>query len=1473
MKPQLQFLTVFRGALLTILFLLAPLRPSHAAVMEDYCSVPPSVSQTIIPNIMIAMDNSKDLGPAHVTPDPSDPTKDVYDPAQAEKYIGYFKPSACYAYGKDTSGGNLFKEELNSAASPDQSYTFNEPCPTTAPFRGSLMNWATMSKRDTMLWVLIGGNSASKQGNAHTLVSTSEDWTQSPTLPKSYAGCLFKVNNAKLDIEDESADSCTLLDATPTAIADARPLLGWGRVFAWLSQQVEQAMTAWLPERIKEPLAAAMAWLRDMDWIAPAWAGHPLAVVVTGGTLTDTDTYTVTGTVGTSLTISMTCGGSSGAGGCPNGTYTWTIAPPSWLTLSFSDSTNGKQKGVNATLSETPTVAGTDTFTATLSLSKHTSKTITIIVDISDPAPPPPPPPPPPGPGGPRGASFTVKVELIEELFIDRNDNDIWDMGEVFNLSDDRNGNGVWDGKQGVVQKFIDAVNPKARWGMLSFDKDGEALISPSGCIPAGIPEPSSFYADIQNSSQSPTRAPLAWGIFSVINYYSQGYYSPLPTEYPGYTGCNNKDPMDAVPCRKNFLLGITSGEIGDPGIPTHFFDISNTPNCSTKDNYLIQNACFGKNTDLRSDLDKTQNVTTFIVKTPGKSTPGIEATLEAAALAGGSKKVYRAETVSELYAAFESALSDILSQATSGTAVSVLTTSSRNLGSLLQAYFLPARQDGTRSVTWTGFMQNLWMDQNDTMREDTVSDRNLALSQDNVVKLFFDVQANEAKVGLFTTDSDGTGGSLSTCTPVATQPFTALKPIFEAGQKLAQRLPSTRQIFTASRVYHGTTETTTGCAGLNCFTTTGITPVLTTALAAETAPSSYTAENIVRYVRGECLEGGAADDTPCGATVNPLFRDRRITVDGDLRVWKLGDIVNATPKTLANTPLNSYHVDYGDLSYYQYVTNSAYKERAAVSFVGANDGMVHAFRIGYLEDRNLSDPSVKAAYSDSYGTTASLNVGEEMWAYIPYNAFPYLKYLADPEYCHIYFNDLSVKLFDASTGGASGDPRPPDGTSWKSILVGGMRFGGACDGGLAPAPPLAGVNVGFSAYYAIDVTDPENPIPLWEFSAPDLGYATTAPGIVRTGDREQNGNWYVVVGSGSTQLPGGLTDAGRDRTGQLFFIDLRDGHLQRTVSLTGDAIVGDILSVDADKEYRSEKIYFGTSHQVATTATNPLGWAGTLSTVAIPETTPVESSTTLTLTTLFEGNYPIVASPDAAVDGQKVWVFAGSGKYHSDLDEADTQEQIFLGMVDPNTPLPTALTTADLTDRTNVSTAGTIAATTEVCLYDAATNTFDFKDVVTEITPTGAAISPAEVGWYIRLTGGERVITKPVAVGGLVDFLSYVPNPDVCEYAGSTSLYAVGYTTGVAPATVALLTPDVVTDASGNVVTDPVPGGSVVLQPDSFLGKGAPPPGEGIIISQPGEGEDTLTKHIQLGTVAIANPKNQPPIPVSSQIQHWLKK
>jgi type IV pilus assembly protein PilY1 len=1070
-----------------------------------------------------------------------------------------------------------------------------------------------------------------------------------------------------------------------------------------------------------------------------------------------------------------------------------------------------------------------------------------------------------------RTKSIPVKVGIFEETLVnpDPNGNDIWDEGEppwvdIHNGPNEigGSGNGVWDGKQGLFQKFWDTNTPKARWGMTKFVNTTSAGVTTgtprvATCVPAA--PVGSWYTNIQNATAA-TTAPLATGLYEAIKYYDFN---------GGFSGCTNSDPIDdTIPCRKNFILVLSSGNDVDGTA----LDAGST-GCSQSDP-LVKNACVGFNSDLRAP-DGTQNVYTYVVNTMGTNAANNLILADAADAGGGT--YYEATNAATLATQLTRALDDITAHAASGTAVSVLTTSSRGIGSMVQAYFLPVRSDGGRDIKWTGYTQDLWIDPQDNLREDTINSLQLDISndlgnQDRVVKLFFDTETNETKVARFTTLADGSGGSLEGCAAEYIELFSATNYLWEAGQKLALKNPADRILMTSKKVIHGSTTTTITD---NNFHVDNV-ATLSTAL----NPETLTATEIIEYVRGVDKE-----------TAEPAkFRDRRLTVGGSLQVWKLGDVISSTPKVFANTPGNTYHIDYGDSSYFSYITSPDYKERSSFAFVGANDGVLHAFKVGYLQDTGLTD-TIKGIFTNIKDETPIDEIGQEMWGFIPFNAFPYLQYLANLDYCHIYFNDLSVRIVDASVGNESADMTAfPTATkeleSWRSILVGGMRFGGACDSSVTPTPALPMAGGGYSSYYAIDITDPDDPQPLWEFSNPDMGYATTFPSIVRTGDKDDNGNWYVAIGSGSSKLPKSTVDMDRTTEGYVYLLDLKSGALVKKVGLGHNAIVSDIVAIDSQKDANVDTLYFGTSYPNGLTGDLTI-WGGKQMSLNVAGNVAGLCGSTLVdrsaadcganLKVIFDGAFPFTASPDVARDPSgNIWLYAGAGKYVSDIDEEDAAEQIFLGiktnLAASNYPIRIGVTdTDDFIDRTTVATSGTVTSTRSECLYDptgSGPTQFSPQLVVTGITPDAASlnVSIPPLGWYLTLTGGERVISRPLAVGGLVDFLTYLPDSNLCSYGGSSYLYAVDYLKGIAPTNVAIRSPET-TDGQTTMST------TVTIRKGIRLGPGAPPTGEAITIPPPKEGQEQLKKKIQVATGVIVETENTPVISTISKVVHWLKK
>src|SRR6185369_12348609 len=128
----------------------------------------------------------------------------------------------------------------------------------------------------------------------------------------------------------------------------------------------------------------------------------------------------------------------------------------------------------------------------------------------------------------------------------------------------------------------------------------------------------------------------------------------------------------------------------------------------------------------------------------------------------------------------------------------------------------------------------------------------------------------------------------------------------------------------------------------------------------------------------------------------------------------------------------------YGDLSYKKFVFNSNYSKRGMV-YVGANDGMLHAFKLGKF---TTSGGATKATLS------GGIDLGEEQWAFIPRNALPYLKYLTDGSYSHLFYADGPIMITDVSINKPSGCTNSDyadctkdfsAGTNWSTVLIGSM--------------------------------------------------------------------------------------------------------------------------------------------------------------------------------------------------------------------------------------------------------------------------------------------------------------------------------------------------------------------------------------------------------------------------------------------------
>ncbi|MEF9426969.1 MAG: Ig domain-containing protein, partial [Candidatus Mariimomonas ferrooxydans] len=636
-----------------------------------------------------------------------------------------------------------------------------------------------------------------------------------------------------------------------------------------------------------------------------------------------------------------------GNGGTPP--YTWSATG---LPAGFSiDPSTGEISGT--------TIAGTYdpvTITLTDSIGIIVNKTFTLQIDVNT---------------GVNIESYNVKVVLVEEPLTDVNGNDIYDpsIGESYT---DSNANDVWDGKQGVFQKYWDENNPRARWGLTYMTNQG-VTIQPPGCIPAG--PASAYYTNIQNAQPEPS-FPLSDGLYGDINYYGYSFFG----DYDGtsYTGCDNSDPMDATPCRKNFVLIISSGS-----------DVSGSnfsqTDCNVTNNTasLVQNACYGANNDLRSDKSGTQIVLTYVVNTMGATNTAILSdTAEA-----GKGQFYEAQKASELEDKLDQAFRDMLARAASGTAASVLASGEGRGANIVQAIFYPLSQElqsggiFDREILWIGRLSNFWFYVDpfftgSSIYEDDSSPNVLNLTNDNTVSLYFDT-ALEKTMAEREEDTDGDGIPDS---PVAggNIAFEHLTSLWEAGRLLWERditVASTKR-----KIYTTINGTSFLAGNFSADTLNGDSNNSSTLRPFLDAADDDEAEALIRYLHGE--------DDPVVSGTTYDYRSRMVAVDLDgsgginglseaAKVWKLGDVLNSTPRISSWIQLNTYDDRYNDATYTDYINTSdycsvttsqsctvdadcpgvetctdnpvAYKTRGMV-FAGANDGMLHAFKLGQME-------------------------------------------------------------------------------------------------------------------------------------------------------------------------------------------------------------------------------------------------------------------------------------------------------------------------------------------------------------------------------------------------------------------------------------------------------------------------------------------------------------------------------------------
>ena len=443
--------------------------------------------------------------------------------------------------------------------------------------------------------------------------------------------------------------------------------------------------------------------------------------------------------------------------------------------------------------------------------------------------------------------------------------------------------------------------------------------------------------------------------------------------------------------------------------------------------------------------------------------------------------------------------------------------------------------------------------------------------------------------------------------------------------------------------------------------------------------------EQRLAFLRGDRTQEGA------------LFRNRSSV---------LGDSVNSAPV------------------YVGPASNAASGTRPNVIYVGANDGMLHAF--------NAAD-------------------GNELFAYVPNALMATLNRLSSPDYVHQAYVDGPASAGEAMISGAS-----------KTVLVSGM--GGGAQG-----------------VFALDVTDPvrfaDGGGVLWEFTDrndPLMGNVTTRPQIAKLRTRTVAGvpiyKHFAVVASGLNNYAadGNASPTGK---GALFLLALDkprgaawrlNVNYYRIVTPIADASLANALNAPVLVVDRTGALRYGYAGDLQGNLwrfdfDGGAPWAGAVG--------PGAGGTPLFVARDDSGKrQPITQQPLLAyADGGGYLVLFGTGRLieKADRTPAGFAPQSYYAIRDSlRDPAEVVTSRSQLTQR--------------VLSGKASTAPFSFS---------GAKMEFDSMGWYVDFlqttTTGERSIDSGMLAGGEVFFNTLLPGSDPCDKARSRT-YAFNVLTGL---------------------------------------------------------------------------------------------
>ncbi len=440
-----------------------------------------------------------------------------------------------------------------------------------------------------------------------------------------------------------------------------------------------------------------------------------------------------------------------------------------------------------------------------------------------------------------------------------------------------------------------------------------------------------------------------------------------------------------------------------------------------------------------------------------------------------------------------------------------------------------------------------------------------------------------------------------------------------------------------------------------------------------------------------------------------------------------LGDIVNSSPLRV-NGPL--YRGSAADAlegsgsSYATFATGQIGKPE--MIYVGANDGMLHAFRAA---------------------------TGEEEFAYIPTALRSSLNLLTASNYGakdgtpHRYYVDGTPVTSDVYFGGA-----------WHKVLIGSLGAGGR-------------------QIFALEITDPTAPKLLWEFGMDQdtrMGNSLAQPTIARLNDPTSGkGKWVALVPNGYQGANSGTGEA------SMFVLDISNGSVIKRFDVAGGMTNAELtaslplgnglsraLAVDGNRDGKVDLAYAGdlagNMWRFDMRSGNSADWS-------------VQK-----LYTAKDANgvrQPITAAP-YVVDhptGTGDLVVFGTGRLLTASDKSNLQKQSVYGIWDrytvPGAAAPTPLPTVAKA-RTDLQSQTFTELVANSGNYGLSSNTVQWRK--TNAVGNGDT-SVEKWGWYVDLPRDGEKMTYEMTLYGKGLFLSTVrTSEDPCTAGLTGTLYAI---------------------------------------------------------------------------------------------------